>query len=50
MPTVQVILVSFAIMAPSGMPEAMPLPESRMSGSTPKCSTAHILPVRPIPD
>ena len=41
---------SFAIIAPSGMPLAIPLPESRMSGSTPACSIAHILPVRPIPD
>ena len=50
MPFVQVITESFAIIAPSGIPLAIPLPESRMSGSTPKCSTAHILPVRPIPD
>ena len=35
---------------PSGMPEAMPLAVSRMSGSTPQCSTAHIFPVRPAPD
>ena len=39
-----------AIIAPSGMPDAMPLAVSRMSGSTPQCSTAHILPVRPAPD
>ena len=39
-----------ATIAPSGMPEAMPLAVSRMSGSTPQCSTAHILPVRPAPD
>ena len=31
-------------------PEAMPLAVSRMSGSTPQWSTAHILPVRPAPD
>ncbi len=48
-PIVHVIVSSFAIMAPSGMPLAMPLPASRMSGSTPVCSTAHILPVRPMP-
>jgi hypothetical protein len=32
------------------MPLAIPLPAIRMSGSTPMCSTAHIFPVRPIPD
>ena len=49
-PTVHVIFESLAIMAPSGIPLAMPLPASKMSGSTPKCSTAHIVPVRPMPD
>ena len=38
-----------ATIAPSGIPDAMPLAASRMSGSTPQCSTAHILPVRPAP-
>ena len=33
-----------AAMTPSGMPEAMPLAIDRMSGSTPKCSMANILP------
>ena len=32
------------------MPEAIPLADSRMSGSTPQWSTAHIVPVRPAPD
>ena len=37
--------------APRGAcPLAMPLAVSRMSGSTPQCSIAHILPVRPAPD
>ena len=40
---------SRAIIAPSGMPLAMPLPASTMSGSTPKCSIAHILPGPPHP-
>ena len=35
---------------PSGIPDAMPLADSRMSGLTPQCSTAHIFPVRPAPD
>ena len=35
--------------APSGMPLAMPFALVTMSGSTPKCSMAHHLPVRPIP-
>ena len=36
--------------APSGIPDAIPLAERRMSGLTSQCSTAHILPVRPAPD
>ena len=36
--------------APSGRPEAMPLARHTMSGSTPVCSTASSLPVRPMPD
>ena len=39
-----------AIIAPSGMPDAMPLAVATMSGWTPQCSIAHILPVRPAPD
>jgi len=35
--------------APSGIQLAIPLATARMSGTTPKCSAAHILPVRPIP-
>ena len=35
---------------PSGRPEASPLAVISTSGSTPMCSIAHILPVRPIPD
>jgi len=48
-PNSQFMRSSRAIIAPSGMPLAIPLPESTMSGSTPKCSIAHILPVRPMP-
>ena len=36
-------------MALTGMPEAMPLATVMMSGSIPKCSKPHILPVRPMP-
>ncbi len=36
--------------AEMGMPEAMPLAASSMSGSTPQCSMAHMRPVRPAPD
>ena len=39
-----------ATSAPSGIPRAMPLAVSTMSGFTPQCSTAHIVPVRPAPD
>ena len=48
-PIAHVIRSARAIIAPSGMPLAMPLPASTMSGSTPQCSTAHIRPVRPMP-
>ena len=34
----------------SGIPLAMPLAVRRMSGLTPHCSIAHIVPVRPAPD
>ena len=37
------------MMAPSGMPLAMPLARQMMSGSTSQCSTANSLPVRPMP-
>ena len=46
-PLSQVLIDSFAMMAPIGMPEPRPLAVSRMSGSTPSCSQAHIFPVRP---
>ena len=36
--------------APSGSPDASPLAVISTSGSTPACSIAHILPVRPMPD
>ena len=45
-----VITLLRAITAPSGMPEAMPFADVMMSGSTPKFSIAHHLPVRPMPD
>src|SRR5512138_13777 len=48
-PLGQVITDSRAIHAPRGRPDAMPFAEVMMSGSTPKCSMAHHLPVRPIP-
>ena len=32
------------------MPEASPLASTMTSGTTPKCSAANILPVRPMPD
>ena len=43
-PARHVIRSARAMMAPSGRPLAMPLPASRMSGSTPSCSTAQNLP------
>ena len=45
----QVIRSARATVAPSGMPLAIPLATARMSGTTSKCSAAHILPVRPMP-
>ena len=45
----QVIRSARATVAPSGMPLAIPLATVKMSGTTPKCSAAHILPVRPMP-
>ncbi len=43
------MMLSRAMIAPSGMPLASPFAVSRMSGSTPSHSHANILPVRPIP-
>ncbi len=48
-PLSQVLMDSRAMIAPIGMPEPRPLAVSRMSGSTPSCSQAHIFPVRPTP-
>ena len=39
-----------AIMAPKGIPEAIPFAAVMISGSTSKFSMAHHFPVRPIPD
>ena len=50
LPAGQVMTSRLAIIAPSGMPEAIPFATSRMSGTTPVCSAANIFPVRPIPD
>ena len=49
LPAGQVMISRCAIIAPSGMPDAIPLATSRMSGTTPVCSAANIFPVRPIP-
>jgi hypothetical protein len=46
----QVINCLRPTIAPSGIPEAIALARQTMSGSTPQCSTANILPVRPKPD
>ena len=46
----QVIRSARATVAPSGIPLAIPLATAKISGTTSKCSAAHILPVRPIPD
>ena len=45
----QFMISARAIMALSGNPLAMPLAVVKISGATPKCSAAHILPVRPMP-
>ena len=50
LPAGQVISSRRAIIAPSGMPDAIPLASRITSGTTPKCSAANILPVRPMPD
>ena len=44
------IISARAVVTPSGRPDAMPLATATTSGSTPKCSIANILPVRPMPD
>ncbi len=49
-PGPQRITLSLAMIAPSGMPLAMPFAEHRMSGSIPACSLAHHFAVRPMPD
>ena len=46
-PAGQVMISRCAIIAPSGMPEAIPLASRRMSGTTPVCSAANILPGAP---
>jgi hypothetical protein len=38
------------MIAPSGIPEAIPFARQMMSGSIPQCSIANILPVLPMPD
>ena len=40
----------FATAMPIGKPEPRPFASVMMSGMTPKCSAANILPVRPMPD
>jgi len=47
---VQVLISVRAIIAPSGIPLAIPLAAQRISGSMPQCSLANIFPVRPKPD
>lgn len=49
LPLGQVMTSLLAIMAPSGMPLAMPLATQTMSGSTFQCCTANMRPVRPMP-
>ncbi len=49
-PGSQSISSARATMPARGRPLARPLPTQRMSGSTPSCSQAHIVPVRPTPD
>ena len=46
----QVIRSARATVAPKGMPLAIPLARAITSGTASKCSAAHILPVRPMPD
>ena len=49
-PGAHCIISARATVAPSGIPLAMPLATAKMSGTTSKCSAAHIFPVRPMPD
>ena len=49
-PAAQSMTSALAMMPASGSPLARPLPTHMMSGSTPSCSQAHIVPVRPTPD
>ena len=49
-PGFQFITFARAMMALSGMPEAIPFAVQMMSGSIPAWSDAHHLPVRPMPD
>src|SRR5579862_8025279 len=46
----QLISSARAMVAPSGSPLAIPLATARISGAALKCSDAHSLPERPIPD
>ena len=48
-PGAQSMMSARAIIALNGSPLAMPFAVVKMSGATPKCSAAHILPVRPMP-
>ena len=50
LPGGQSITSDFAMIAPSGNPEAIPFAVQMMSGSMPLASTAKIVPVRPMPD
>ena len=45
----QSMMSALAISADSGSPLARPLPAQITSGTTPSCSHAHIVPVRPMP-
>ena len=49
-PTGQSMTSSRAIVTPIGSPDAIPFAATMMSGWTPACSMANILPVRPMPD
>ena len=50
LPGGQVIALSFAIMAPIGIPEPNPFASVIISGTTPQFSIAKYFPVRPLPD
>ncbi len=45
-----VMMSARAAATPSGIPDAMPFAMAIMSGRTPVCSIANILPLRPMPD